>query len=158
MHERATTFRHLLAEFDILALNWEESTEEISRETPGAAAVGSHGRGRGNGSGLNDQEKQMMDLLEMPMYTQSSVRAVDEYGAKLAIEKVGVLKSITAEEFYAVHSKAQRRVLVPSEIDLEKPLDEAALDELLNIDIPEDLNLNSLSLVHVPQTFHNAYD
>ena len=99
-----------------------------------------------------------MDLLEMPMYTQSSVRAVDEYGAKLAIEKVGVLKSITAEEFYAVHSKAQRRVPVPTDIDLEKPLNEDALDELLGIDIPEDLVLNSLSLVHVPQNFHNAYD
>ncbi len=156
MQERATTFRHLLAEFDILALNWEDSTEEISRETPGAAAVGTHGNS--NGNGLNDQEKQMMDLLEMPMYTQSSVRAVDEYGAKLAMEKHSILRSITAEEFYAVHSKAQRRVPVPSDIDLEQPLDENALDELLGLDIPEDLNLNSLSLVHVPQSFSNAYD
>lgn len=156
MQERATTFRHLLAEFDILALNWEDSTEEISRETPGAAAVGVHGSS--NGNGLNDQEKQMMDLLEMPMYTQSSVRAVDEYGAKLAMEKHSILRSITAEEFYAVHSKAQRRVPVPSDIDLEQPLDESALDELLSLDIPEDLNLNSLSLVHVPQSFSNAYD
>ena len=156
MQERATTFRHLLAEFDILALNWEDSTEEISRETPGAAAVGVHGNS--NGNGLNDQEKQMMDLLEMPMYTQSSVRAVDEYGAKLAMEKHNILRSITAEEFYAVHSKAQRRVPVPADIDLEQPLDESALDELLGLDIPEDLNLNSLSLVHVPQSFSNAYD
>lgn len=146
----------MLSEFDILSLNWEESTEEISKETPGATAVGVHGSG--NGSGLNDKEKLMMDLLEMPMYTQSSVRAVDEYGAKLAIEKRDVLQAITAEEFYAVHSKAQRRVPVPSDIDLEKPLNESALDSLLSVDIPEGLNLNALSLVQAAQSFSHAYD
>jgi hypothetical protein len=128
VQERATTFRHILSEFDILPLNWEESTEEISRETPGAAAVTAHS---GGAKGLNDKEKELMDLLEFPMYTQSSVRAVDEHGAKLAIEKSAVLHTLTAEEFYAVHSKAQRKVPVPEELDLERPLNSRALDKLL---------------------------
>lgn len=156
VQERATTFRHLLAEFDILPMNWEDSTEEISKETPGAAAVGVTGSGQG--SGLNDREKQLMDLLEMPMYTQSSVRAVDEYGAKIAIEKHLVLKAVTAEEFYAVHSKAQRRVPVPTEISLDRPLNEKALDKLLGVEIPDNLNLNSLSLVQVAAQVPNAYN
>lgn len=155
VQERATTFRHLLAEFDILAMNWEDSTEEISKETPGAAAVGV--TGSGNGSGLNDKEKQLMDLLEMPMYTQSSVRAVDEYGAKIAIDKSAILKAITAEEFYAVHSKAQRRVPVPTDVSLDHALNEQALDKLLSVEIPDDLNLNSLSLVHTAPQAPNAY-
>lgn len=156
VQERATTFRHLLAELDILAMNWEDSTEEISKETPGAAAVGV--TGSGNGSGLNDKEKQMMDLLEMPMYTQSSVRAVDEYGAKIAIDKHAILKAVTAEEFYAVHSKAQRRVPVPTDISLDRPLNETALDKLLSVEIPEDLNLNALTLVQVAAQAPNAYN
>jgi hypothetical protein len=98
-----------------------------------------------------------MDLLEFPMYTQTSVRAVDEHGAKLAVEKSAVLHTLVAEEFYAVHSKAQRRVPVPEELDLEKPLNASALDALLATEIPEGLTLANLSLVQTYQPTFNAY-
>ena len=159
VQERATTFRHILSELSILPLNWEESTEEINRETPNAtAAVTAHGTGGSSSStGLNEKEKELMDLLEFPMYTQSSVRAVDECGAKTAIMKSPVLSALTTEEFYAVHSKAQRRVPVPEEIDLEQPLNCSALDRLLATEIPENLNLSSLSLTQTHQPSNNAY-
>jgi hypothetical protein len=155
VQERATTFRQILAELDILPLNWEQSTEEISRETPGAAAVTANSSG--GAGGLDAKERELMDLLEFPMYTRSSVRAVDEYGAKLAVEKSAVLRTLTAEDFYAVHSKAQRRVPVPEEISLDAPLNSKALDKLLATEIPENLNLASLTLVQSSQSTFNAY-
>ena len=136
----------------MLPLNWEDSTEEVSKAAPGAAAVSV--LSSSTRQSLNAQEQQMMDLLELPVYTQSSLRAVDEQGANAAVSRHGILRAVAAEEFYAVHSKAQRRVPVPSELHLDEPFNARALDKLLSVEIPEDLHLNSLSLVYQPSQQH----
>jgi hypothetical protein len=152
IQERANTLRRILSEWNILSLHWEESTEEVSKERASdTAAVGPHTRG---GGVLNEKEKEMMDLLELPMFTQSSVRSVDEAGAKRAVEKQAVLRALVAEEFYAVHSKAQRKVPVPEELDLDAVLNESALDKLLAVDIPDKLTLSGLSLIYTPSGDH----
>jgi hypothetical protein len=144
----------LLSELGILPLNWEESTEEIGHGTKSSTAVTAAGSGA---SGLNDKEREVMDLLHFPMYTQTSVRAVDEHGANEAIRKSSVLQAITKEEFYPVHPKAQRRVPVPVDIDLKTSFNQSALDNLLSVEIPTTLNVSGLSFFGSMRPEASAY-
>lgn len=130
VQERASTFRHVLAEFDILPLNWEESTELVKEEP------------------LEATDKQQINLLDlMPVYTPSSVKAIDETGARNAIQRRNILAAMTNEKFYAVHSKAQRRVPVPEGLNIDEPFNASALDKLLNVEIPEDLTVGGITLL-----------
>lgn len=129
VQERASTFRHVLAEFDILPMNWEESSELVKEEPV-------------------ESDKNQLNLLDlMPVYTPSSVKTIDENGARNAIQRRSTLASLTNEKFYAVHSKAQRRVPVPEGLNIEEPFNSSALDKLLHVEIPEELTVGGLTLL-----------
>jgi hypothetical protein len=66
------------------------------------------------------------------------------------MSKKRVLAAIVGEKFYAVHSKAQKRVPVPEGLDLEKPFSSSALSKLMAIEIPENLSLATLLLTNIP--------
>mmetsp|Transcript_22386 Transcript_22386/g.22573 ORF Transcript_22386/g.22573 Transcript_22386/m.22573 type:complete len:1277 (+) Transcript_22386:138-3968(+) len=124
VQERASTFRYLLDDLDILPIAWEAQAEEEKSE---------------------EKKVESQDLLFMPAYTVGSVQAVDEKGAKAAKQCSRLLSTLTAETFYAVHSKAQRRVPVPEGLDLETPFDASAIDALLAMEEPNNLTLATLS-------------
>jgi hypothetical protein len=94
------------------------------------------------------------DLLDMPIYTASSVKAVDDSGAEKAKLKSRVLAAGVGEKFYAVHSKAQRRVPIPEGLDLDKPFNSSALNKLLAVEIPENLTLATLSFTTAKNSSH----
>lgn len=130
VQERASTYRHLLAEFQILPLNWEESSDLVKKEQS------------------IDGDKNATNLLDLtPVFTSSSVRTIDENGARMAMQKKAALTSLLNEKFYAVHSKAQKRVPVPDNLNIEEAFNSSALNKLMNVDIPQQLNLASLTLI-----------
>jgi hypothetical protein len=126
VQERASTLRYLLADFDILAMNWQAAAEEVARDESAATSS-------------------IPDLLDLPVYTAGSVNAVDTQGSSIAKAKANVLSAITGEAFYAVHTKAQRKVRVPDGLDLAVPFNGTALTKLLNVEIPHNLTLSTLS-------------
>jgi len=132
VQERASTLRYLLADFDILSMNWQAAAEEMKQEEE------------------SKSKNIIEDLLDLPIYTPGSVKAVDETGARAAITKKRVLAAIVGEKFYAVHSKAQKRVPVPEGLNLDKPFSASALSKLMAIEIPENLSLTTLSLTNIP--------
>lgn len=136
VQERASTLRQLLSEFQILPLNWEESKELIREES------------KDNNTNIN-----LLDF--MPLYTDSSVRNIDESGARNAIQKKIILKMIIKEQFYSVHSKAQKRVPVPEGLNIRNPLNSTALDKLLSWEVPENLSISNLSLLKEPVVVAN---
>jgi hypothetical protein len=100
-----------------------------------------------------------MDLLEVPEYTSQSVKAVDDRGAEIAKKHSRVLAAAVGEAFYAVHSKAQRRVPVPEGLDLVTPFNSEALDHLLQQGMPENLTLANLSFsINVPVVVEQHVD
>ena len=133
VQERASTLRHVLAEFGILEMGWEQAAEaakraaEEERKTP----------------------KPMDDLLDMPAFS-ADLSQVDRTGTQAAQRKKRVLGAMTKEPFYAVHSKAQRRVLVPEGLNLDAAFNSAALKALLDTDIPEGLTLQNLWFTDKP--------
>ncbi len=129
VQERASTFRHILAEFDILPLNWEESSELVKED-------------------YFESDKNQLNLLDlMPVYTSSSVKGIDENGARNAIHRRSTLAALTNEKFYAVHSKAQRRVPVPDGLNIDEPFNSSALEKLLNVEIPDELSIAAFTLL-----------
>eukprot|EP01038_Epipyxis_sp_PR26KG_P013128 gene13128-17595_t len=135
VQERASTLRHLLAEFDVLPLNWEELLEEII-----------------NGDeSEKKKEKKNVDLLEFP--TSNKTKEIDEIGAKNALQKNTIICASMNEKFYAVHSKAQKKVPLPEGLDLEVSYNSTALNNLLSMVIPDNLSLNNLTFV--PQNITN---
>jgi len=90
VQERASTFRHLLAELDILSMTWEAMAEEVATpDVPSASAAAAVMAGK-KGKGAKKAEKKAVsllddmveDLLELPEYTALSVQAVDDQGAQ----------------------------------------------------------------------------
>ncbi|KAJ1408446.1 hypothetical protein B484DRAFT_403524 [Ochromonadaceae sp. CCMP2298] len=110
VQERASSFRQLLAALHILPLDWEKSTEQEGE--PGGGGGGGVWAGLGGGK-LGAKERQLLERLELPVLSRSSVRAVDEAGAREALQRGPLLRALTAEAAYPVHPKAQRRVPVP---------------------------------------------
>eukprot|EP00596_Hydrurales_sp_CCMP1899_P000436 CAMPEP_0119039688 /NCGR_PEP_ID=MMETSP1177-20130426/9301_1 /TAXON_ID=2985 /ORGANISM="Ochromonas sp, Strain CCMP1899" /LENGTH=993 /DNA_ID=CAMNT_0007003873 /DNA_START=91 /DNA_END=3072 /DNA_ORIENTATION=+ len=147
VQERASTFRHLLSEMGILPMDWENEAEEIIAEG---------GKPKDKKKGLIKAVKELnliddIDLLEIPEYTSQSVKAVDDRGAEIAKKHSRVLAAAVGEAFYAVHSKAQRRVPVPEGLDLVTPFSADALDHLLQQEMPENLTLANLSFsINIP--------
>lgn len=137
VQERASTLRHLLAEFEILSMTWEAAAEEVKSDEKEARAKAGPG-------GLLEA-----DLLDLPMYTPGSVKAVDDLGSVTAKHKKRVLAAVVKEAFYAVHAKAQRKVPVPEGLDLDAPFNSSALNKLLSYEIPENLTIATLSLTAV---------
>jgi hypothetical protein len=135
VQERASTFRHILAEFEILSMTWQVAAEEdLNANTTKTNSL-------------------FEDLLDMPIYTANSVKAVDDLGAASATRKKKVLATIINEPFYAVHSKAQRRVPVPDGLDITVPFSKKECDKLFDLgDIPENINIANLYVLLPPPT------
>lgn len=133
VQERASTFRHILAEFDVLSMTWQVAAEEDLN----ASATKSNSL--------------FEDLLDMPIYTANSIKAVDDLGAAAATKKKKVLATIINEPFYAVHSKAQRRVPVPDGLDITVPFNKKECDKLFDLsDVPENINIANLYVLLPP--------
>lgn len=135
VQERASTLRHILNEFDILELGWEAVVEAAKNAVEEEKT--------------RSKLQPMEDLLDMPAYP-TNLAAVDESGCKAAQRKKRVLAAIIKEPFYAVHSKAQKRVPVPDGLSLDNTLNNAALNALLATDIPINLTLQTLCFTEKP--------
>eukprot|EP01035_Chromulina_nebulosa_P016833 gene16833-22318_t len=133
VQERASTLRHILSEFNILSLTWQDSIKSNEEEKVDS----------------RNQVSSLLDLLEIPTATSLTAKPIDEDGAKQAKLKANVLLAAIIEPFYAVHSKAQKKVPVPEGLDLKKPIKESALNKLLQVEIPENLTLSNLTFVPV---------
>ena len=129
VQERATTFRHLLAEFGLLSLTWKADMESAEKQDEVS-------RNKGSEFGL-------LDMVSASKY--SSVQDVDNAGARAAKGVVNVLRAIISEPFYAVHAKAQRKVPAPESVSLTRALNAAALNQLLSTDINENVTLANIS-------------
>jgi len=112
VQERASTFRHLLAELDILSMTWEAMAEEVAApDVPSASAAAVMAGKKGKGAKKAEKkavsllDDMVEDLLELPEYTALSVQAVDDQGSKAAKRHARVLAAATGEAFYAVHAK-----------------------------------------------------
>ena len=125
VQERSTSFRYLLSEFDILPVNWEATELALESEK-------------------KNNKSDDVNLLQMDF-----VKVTDENGANKVKEKKDVLAAVISEKFYTVHSKAQRKVPVPDDIDITSPFNKSALNKILSCEIPDDLTINGLYLVKV---------
>mmetsp|Transcript_26522 Transcript_26522/g.39397 ORF Transcript_26522/g.39397 Transcript_26522/m.39397 type:complete len:1304 (-) Transcript_26522:111-4022(-) len=118
VQERASTLRHLLAEMGILSIGEEHSDH------------------------CDEDGSKQGDLLSFPVEGERGVDGVgegvqvlpgDRAGATRAQGSVlGMLSAITNEQFFGVHPKAQRKVPVPEDLDLECAFNSKALTEVLN--------------------------
>jgi hypothetical protein len=122
VQERSNTLRCLLAELDILPLHWEEGLEK--EETKDSA---------------------IEDLL--CSFSPAGLKEVDEAGAQAAKRQQRLLQAMVSESFCAVHAKAQRKVPLPSGLDLEEVSHPSALDKLLHLEIPQNLSIQKLRLL-----------
>lgn len=95
----------------------------------------------------SDTSSFLLDLLDVPEITSAIAKPVDDDGARQAKLKSKVLLAAIAEPFYAVHSKAQRKVPVPEGLVLNKPIKESALNKLLQVEIPDNLNMSTLFFI-----------
>jgi AP-3 complex subunit delta len=132
VQERASTLRYLLSDFGILPLNWEESTQLVKK----------------NDASESESNPSSINLLDfMPVYEATSVRSVDENGARISMEKRNTLSVMIKERFYAVHSKAQRKVPIPEGLNLQEPFNPSALHKLMKLELQDNLNVGSLTFV-----------
>lgn len=129
---------------NILPLNWEAETEQVTTKHEEGEVV--------------SEQQAALDLLDMPVYTAGSVKAVDDRGAQASIDQRQVLKTVIAENFYAVHSKAQARVPVPEGLNLDAPFQLQALNDLLNVEIEENLSVHALHFVPPLKSVQEAGD
>lgn len=144
VQERATSLRYLLADLNILSLDWEKNTALVK--------VADEEESKGGNHALN-----LLDL--MPVYEASSVRTVDETGARVAMQQQAVLAALIKEKFYAVHSKAQRKVPVPEGLDLQQAFNASAMAKLMKTELPDNLSLGTLVFVkerEVPGSYSAA--
>lgn len=101
----------------------------------------------------------------------TTTHEIDAAGAKACKTHVRILAAIVAEGFYAVHSKAQRRVPLPEGIDMHKPLNASALSALQAVEITEVPSFSALTFTTAPSrsfggssgpsgggSYFNAYD
>lgn len=131
VQERASTFKNVLHELGILSTSWESdivSMQEFANQQKGG-------------------------LLDMVVSGSDSVRSIDLNAVKEIIKKRKILLTIVAEPFYSVHSKAQKRVPVPEGLDLSVAFNPAALDAIMALDGPKDIQISKLSfLAPIPST------
>lgn len=73
--------------------------------------------------------------------------AADRKGAARALSHQGPLRVLSAESFYTVHPKAQRKVPVPMGVDLELSFNSKALRKVLNVEEPANPSIGSLSFL-----------
>lgn len=143
VQERASSFRYILAELNILAIEEESSTtsaKDIHR---------------------NKEKDSKNDLLTFAKQESSTgglkkvILPSDGRGAAAAKEVLPLLSVLTSEPFYTVHSKAQRKVQIPEGLNLEDAFDEKSLSELLKKKMPKDITLDQVFFI--PQKHNNNH-
>jgi AP-3 complex subunit delta-1 len=149
VQERATTLRHLLASFRILPLDWEQ--QFAAQEEAAAAQWKKAEETQSSSENLID----LMSMMMTPVYDATSVRSLDENGAREAIAQKAVLGALIKEIFYAVHTKAQRKVPVPADLALDLPFNASAITKLVKTALPEDLSLATLTFVREKEPLPN---
>lgn len=83
------------------------------------------------------------DLLQ---FIPLSANAIDEQGAVAAKIAAPILHIAIAEPFYVVHSKAQRKVPIPEELNIDSAISQSAMKKLFAVDTPKNISLSSLQL------------
>jgi hypothetical protein len=138
VQERSTTFRQLMASLGILSLTWKVDLD----------ANIAHQREKDSKQQSASTTEQLLSLSSaIPAHTFVTPQSIDLAGAKACKANIRMLSAIIAEGFYAVHSKAQKRVPVPEGLDIRRPIDSGALSGLLAVTVPEINTLSSLSFV-----------
>lgn len=127
VQERASTFRYLLAELNILKI--DDDNDDQHEVQP-----------------INT------DLIYFPQsqrkgYTDKVINDEDELAATVAIRNRNLLVVITAEQFYTVHPKAQKKVPVPDEFNLNNAFDDLGLHQLMSIPDVANPSLSTISFV-----------
>lgn len=145
MQERASTLRHILSDFGILPLDWETTVKkggaEEPVEMPSTETI------------IEESKKSssyLLDLLDPSaeiMHSVAVTKPIDDGGARQAKAKAKILFAAIAEPFYAVHSKAQRKVPVPEGLSVTAPIKESALSKLLQVEIPDNLTVSNLYFI-----------
>lgn len=153
VQERSTTFRQLMASLGILSLTWKADLDANIAQL----------KEREGGSQSQTTTEQLLFLAAaIPSDAPTTTQAVDLAGAKACKAHIGMLSAIVAEGFYAVHSKAQKRVPVPEGLDIRRPIDSSALAALRALPVPELQSLASLTFVTVAHTpsapYFNAFE
>jgi hypothetical protein len=161
VQERSSTFRQLLASLDVLSLTWKADLDANlarQKDTPSKEAS------------TTDQLLSLAGGSADPSHGHTSTQAIDAAGARACKQAntLRVLQAVIAEGFYAVHSKAQKRVPVPDGVDLNAPIDSAALQALKNVAVPELQSLAALTFATASSwssapsmsssSYFNAYD
>lgn len=146
VQERASTLRHILSEFGILSLNWQAAVEQ--KDVPDVEVIESK----------KNESSFLIDLLDMPEITSAEAKPVDDSGARQAKIKAKVLLAAIAEPFYAVHSKAQRKVPVPEGLNIHAPFKESSLKKLLGVDIPSNVSVSSLFFIPANPSYVPSYE
>eukprot|EP00981_Chlorochromonas_danica_P013206 scaffold5974_cov158-Ochromonas_danica.AAC.7 len=128
VQERASVLRLLLSELGILSTQWEQSL------------IGDPKMGSDEGKGT------LIDQI-IPQYSPISLKEIDDAGARQVQLKQHILQAMIGEAFYAVHSKAQKKVPVPEDLNLDEKLNSSALDKLLETALPQDSHINKVHLL-----------
>lgn len=88
-----------------------------------------------------------LDLIEIPMQDN---RVLDQDGAIKALESHKILSAAASEVFYAVHSKAQKRVPIPEDLTLATAFAPSAIDAFLDTEIKTNEPLTGLRFLPLP--------
>ena len=130
VQERASTLRHILSEFDILSLTWQADIQQITKN-----------------ENISKKSNDLLDLTAPTSNENNVAKSIDDNGSKQAKLKCKILLTAIQELFYSVHSKAQRKVPIPENLDLNKVIHESALKKILNIEIPENITMSNLFFI-----------
>lgn len=137
VQERASTFRYILAELNILEIEGDDNNNGgVDPFSPK--------------SNVDESLIKFEDQVFKVGGVTKQILPVDGIGAKRAKEVIDILSVITAEKFYTVHSKAQRKVPVPEGLNLHEIYDESALSELLSLKDPKDMSMENLYFISSP--------
>lgn len=120
--------RLLLSELGILSTQWEQSL------------IGDPKIDSDAGKGT------LLDQI-IPQYNPVSLKEIDDAGARQVQLKQHILHAMIGEAFYAVHSKAQKKVPIPEDLNLDEKLNSSALDKLLETALPQDSHINKVHLL-----------
>ena len=106
-----------------------------------------------NGEGTlksRDVDRAAPDIAAAQYAHHSSVLGIqpsslDRRGAEVALSHHNTLRILTAEQFYTVHPKAQRKVPIPVGVDLDLAHDACALNKIMTLTEPVIPTLATLS-------------
>lgn len=86
------------------------------------------------------------EYLSVDLFEPSRPLKVDEAGAQTAFRNK-VLRTLITEPFYAVHFKAQRKVPIPIEIDIDTAFNSKSFSKLIDYEVDDNVTLQSVRFV-----------